>query len=113
MSNDELVYSTITDEARIPGARMTWGPRKCEPPMPYFTYEERPRSYFADDCNYASLPRYRVTLVDKQPHGPAHDRMRAAMESLGTYRWYPAEYDEERRAWAHGFDLNLVRRDRA
>lgn len=63
MTTDELVFNTISDSG-VPTARMIWGPRPPEPP--YATYELLPTSMFADNQNYASIPKYRCRLFQRE-----------------------------------------------
>ncbi len=108
MTNDELVFTRLSD-AGVPVAKLTWGPSKCLPPLPYATYEERPRSLFADDEIYATVPRYRATLFTASPRDEAVGRFRDAVADFGTYIAHPPTHDEHG-AFAHQFDFTLVRR---
>ena len=109
MTDDEIVVDRLSD-AGVPVAKLTWGPPKCVPPLPYATYEERPRSLFADDEIYATMPRDRATLFTASPRDGAVGRFRDAVADLGTYVAHPPAHDGELGAFAHRFDLTLVRR---
>ena len=107
---DRLVYETVSDLTRTPGARMSWGPKKCVPAMPYFTYERRRGGeMYADDANHAILPRYRVTLYCEDPDDAMEEAYCKAVATLGPYSrsW---EYDDEHEAYVTHFDFTLAGR---
>lgn len=83
MSNDTLVYNTLTDLAKVPGARMMWGPRPPKPP--YFVYETWPRSVYADDADHATVDRYKATLYMSRYDDELVTRFEDAISTLGTY----------------------------
>lgn len=108
MTSDELVFNTITDGTKTPGARMTWGPPQCVPPLPYFTYGRTGGGeLFADGRNHAALPRYRVTLFAKEPDEALEELFARAVANLGPYSrsW---EYDDEHDAYVTHFDFTVT-----
>lgn len=110
MTSDERVYNTVTDLAHLPGARMTWGPRSCEPAMPFFVYRCTNRGeVFADDGIHATMPRYEVTLYAAEADPNLEDRVADAVATLGPYSrsW---EYDPERQAFVTIFSFTVTKR---
>ena len=109
MSSDERVYNTISDLARLPGARMTWGPRSCEPEFPFFVYRRTDGGeMFADDGIHATMPRYEVTLYAASPDPDLEDRVADAVATLGPYSrsW---EYDETRQAFLTKLSFTITK----
>lgn len=110
MTNDERVYTTLAD-AGAPGARMTWGPASCEPPLPFFVYEAKPRSMYADSTNYVELPHYRATLyVDAGVDEDFVSAFRQKVRSLGTSMEHTPRFDENREAYVFTWDFCLLKR---
>lgn len=105
MTNDELVEGTLSDVGKLPGARLFWGPRPPAPP--YFVYESRPVSFFADSTAYAELPRYRVRLYQGECDEAVVRRFQDALAVLGTFVRHADEIDEG--LFITTYDLNLVR----
>ena len=109
MTSDEKVYITISDLARLPGARMTWGPRSCEPEFPFFVYRRTDGGeVFADDGLHATMPRYEVTLYAAEADPDLEDKVADAVSTLGPYSrgW---EYDPEREAFMTIFSFTLCK----
>ena len=106
MTSDEIVYNTITDEARLPGARMMWGP---QPPLPpYFTYGERPGSMFADSENIPGVPKYSATLYEDEHDEQVEARFERAIGKLGTWTRHATEREGD--LLSTRYDFSLVRR---
>ena len=110
MSSDDIVYNTVSDLAHIPGARMTWGPRSCEPEFPFFVYRCTDRGeFFADGAIRATMPKYEVTLYTSEADPDLEDRVADAVATMGPYIciW---EYDPEREAFTTTFSFTLCNR---
>ena len=110
MSSDEIVYNTVSDMARLPGARMTWGPRNCEPPFPFFVYRCVNRGeMFADGEIHATLPKYEVTLFTSEADPDLEDLVADAVATMGPHvrSW---EYDETRQAFLTTFAFTICNR---
>lgn len=108
MSSDQAVYEAISAGTGTPGARQTWGPAACEPPLPFFTYERRDGGVTTrDDQGRAIPPRYRVTLYALDGDHWTQDAFTHAVGRLGPYRrsW---ERDERRGACVTRYDFTLT-----
>lgn len=108
MSADELVYNTISDNARLPGARMFWGPQPPEPP--YFTYELRPASVFADN-ETQRLDRYTAKLYQDELDPTVVERFESAVSMLGTYIKHPDEWQDGLLVTRYDFTLTKKEAD--
>lgn len=61
MTPNEVIYQTLTSTG-VPGTYAAYQEGNV-PPLPWFVYiRDRGGEVFADDSNYAELPRYRVEL---------------------------------------------------
>lgn len=105
MNSDEEIYTRITDLTRTPGVRMTWGPRQCEPPMPFFVYERtNGGEVHADNAIHAALPRYKVTVYSAECDEELEQLFAEAVALFGPYvtQW---DFDHEREAYVTSFDF--------
>ena len=110
MSSDDIVYNTVSDLAHLPGARLTWGPRSCEPPFPFFVYRCTDRGeVFADGAIHATMPKYEVTLFTSEADPDLEDLVADSIATLGpcSRGW---EYDPERQAFVTVFSFTVTKR---
>lgn len=88
-TTDRLVWSTLSDSG-VPGIRESWGPEKCIPPLPYFTYSWIPKSDFADS---GEETRYAAQLHASGADTETVKRFTVKVDELGRYIQHPATFE--------------------
>jgi len=91
----------------VPGTYLAYRPNEV-PPLPWFVYSRRNgEEFFADDTNYARLPRYRVELYFRENDPELVESFEAALSELGTWRLYSADYIDSESCLMHDYRLSL------
>ena len=105
MTANELIYKTLTSVC--PGAYAAYALGKA-PALPWFVYDRRRGGeFFADDTNYALMPRYRVQLLFKENDPGLIERFEAALSKVGTWSLYNAEYLDSEGCLFHDYRLSF------
>lgn len=88
MTPNEVVYQTVRGVG-IPGTYAAYQEGSA-PPLPWFVYiRDRGGEVYADDSNYAVLPRYRVELYMASRDSALVDAVGDAIgERFGPYSTY-------------------------
>lgn len=106
MTPDETLYSMLAATG-IRGTKVGWPDGKKVPPLPWFVYRHRKKGeFFADNSNYAKLPRYEVDLYQAEPNEEEVDAIEEALAKIGPYAciesWVPMES-----AWVTSYTLTF------
>lgn len=100
---DELVFSTLAATG-IPGTRNAWTlDKRPNPPRFIYRLDDGGETY-ADNANYAALPRYRAELSLGDDDPALLEAFTAAVASLGPYS-YGEEWDADDAMPVHTFDF--------
>lgn len=106
MTPDERVFQTLSGVCR--GTYLAYKPGKA-PPLPWFVYSRRRgEEFFADNDNYARLPRYTVELLLEESDPELVERFEQALSSLGTWRMYGADMLEGEGCIQHTYQLQYI-----
>lgn len=105
MTPNEFLHKTLTTVCS--GTYLAYRPGKA-PPLPWFVYSRRSgEEFFADDENYARMPRYRVELLFKENDPALIERFEEALSRLGTWRLSNATYLESEGCFMHDYRLSM------
>ena len=94
MTPEAEVFAKLSTSG-IPGTKVAWQ-LGCAPPPPYFVYcRDEGGDLFADDLNYALLPRFRAELYMGEYDAGVRETFSDAVASVGPYTtnesWIPGE----------------------
>jgi len=105
MTPEKFLARTLS--AVCPGAYLAHKPGKA-PPLPWFVYKRASgEEYYADNTNYARLPRFRVQLLFEENDTDLVEAFEAALSELGTWRLYDADYLDSEACLFHDYRLSL------
>lgn len=105
MHSDVVLAQTLTKVC--PGTYLAYQPKKA-PPLPWFAYSrQHGEESFADNENYARIPRYRVELLFEENDPELIERFEAALSELGTWTLYLSDYLESERCLMHDYRLAI------
>ncbi len=106
MTSNERLFSRLLDV--VPGTYLAWPVGKA-PPLPWFTYEREYGGHaYADNTNYALMPRYQVDLYFAENDPDLIAMFEEAISDLGTYRLYNADYIDTEGCYRHDYRLTLL-----
>lgn len=95
MTDDALVYSTLTGMTGLPGAKLAW-PFGTVPSLPWFVYyRDKKGEFHADNDNYFIMPRYKAELYIRENDPELVSAFEEAVSTLGTYRHRETWLDSE------------------
>lgn len=78
------------------------------PPLPWFAYSRRSgEESYADNENYARLPRFRVELLFKEHDPQLVRKFEEALSRLGTWKLYSSDYLDSENCLIHDYRLSL------
>ena len=105
MTYEAWLYSRLTEVC--PGTYL--GYRKgTAPPLPWFAYSRRRgEEFYADNSNYARLPRYRVEFLFKENDPKLVREFEAALSSIGTWSLYESDRIDAEGCLYHDYRLSL------
>ena len=94
MTPDKAVYDALRASG-LPGTKVAWEEGGA-PPLPWFTYTRKKKGdVFAEDSNYAALPRYEADLYMRENDPAVREAFEEAVASIGPYTayetWIPTE----------------------
>lgn len=105
MTPNALLFKTLTEVCK--GTYLAYKPGKA-PPLPWFVYgRQRGEETFADNENYARIPRYRVELLFEENDPELIERFEEALSRLGPWRLYNATYLDSEGCFTHDYRLSL------
>lgn len=107
MTEDALVYATLTGLTGLPGTKDSW-PYGHVPALPWFVYlRDRKGELHADNDNYYLMSRYKAELYIRE-NDPELVRVFAdAVSTLGPYRHRETWLDSEN-CTMHTFTFTLT-----
>ena len=107
MTEDALVFSTLTGMTGLPGTRLAW-PYGGAPSLPWFVYyRDRKGEVHADNDNYFLMPRYKAELYIKENDPELVKSFEEAVSTLGSYRHRETWIDGEN-CTMHTFTFTLT-----
>ena len=105
MTPNAFVYRTLSGVC--PGAYVAY-PVGDTPGLPFFVYKRvNGGEVYADDGNYALIPRYRVELLIKENDPLLVERFEDALSELGTWRLYDADWLDSEGCIDHDYRLSI------
>lgn len=105
MSNDELVYQTLS-KSGVPGMRASWGPHP--PSGPYFVYSADLPTLYADNSNFAGYRHYTATLYLPEWDEGIVERFEDQVRTFGSYSRKDGYSDSHERFYA-SFKFSIIR----
>lgn len=107
MTDDALVYTTLTGMTGLPGAKFAW-PIGGAPPLPWFVYyRDRKGEFHADNDNYFFMRRYKAELYIRENDPELEALFEEAVSTLGPYRHREDWLDSEN-CMMHTFTFTLT-----
>lgn len=107
MTEDALVFQTLTGMTGLPGAKLAWALGEA-PSLPWFVYyRDRKGELHADNDNYFILPRYKAELYIKENDPELVNAFEEAVSTLGPYRHREVWLDSEN-CTMHTFTFTLT-----
>lgn len=105
MTPNAFLYETLSKVCK--GTYVAYKPGKA-PPLPWFVYTRRNgEEFFADDSNYARIPRYRVELLFEENDPVLVSRFEEALTEVGTWKLYSADYLDSEGCLIHDYRLSM------
>ena len=107
MTEDALVFSTLTAMTGLPGTKFAWAYGSV-PPLPWFVYyRDRKGEFIADNDNYFLMPRYKAELYIKENDPELVSVFEDAVSTLGPYKHRDVWLDSEN-CTMHTFTFTLT-----
>jgi hypothetical protein len=104
------LYSVLSEVC--PGVMHGW-PLGSAPPLPWFAYRRiNGGERYADNHNYALIPRYRIELLMEENDPGLVTEFERALDELGTWKLYSADLIDGESCITYDYRLSLVRRSR-
>lgn len=108
MTNDELVFSTISGMTGLPGTKDAW-PLGGAPSLPWFVYDrDRKGEFHADNGNYYLMPRYKAELYIRENDPALVELFEDAIRELGSFK-HRSSWIESENCMMHTFTFTLTK----
>ena len=105
MTPETFLARTLTKVC--PGTKLAYRPRKA-PPLPWFAYNRmNGEEFYADNGNYARMPKFRVELLLKEDDPSLIGRFEAALSELGTWKLYDSDYIDTENCLIYDYRLSM------
>jgi len=105
MTPNAFLYNTLREVCE--GTYLAYQRGKA-PVLPWFVYQHQyGEEVFADNANYARLPKYRVQLLFKENDPKLVDEFETALSKIGTWRLYDADYLDSEDCIIHDYRVSL------
>lgn len=107
MTPRAFLHKTLSEVC--PGAYLAYAPgNRKKPPLPFYVYSPRHgEEFFADDENYAMLPRFRVELFFKENDPEFAERFEEALSRCGTWSRYDADWINSESCLYHDYRISV------
>lgn len=107
MTDDALVFSTLTGMTGLPGTKFAW-PLGDVPPLPWFVYyRDKKGEFHADNDNYYLMPRYHAELYITENDPDLVASFEEAVSTLGSYR-HRVVWNSSENCTMHTFTFTLT-----
>lgn len=108
MTEEALVFQTLTGMTGLPGTKLAWPYGSDIPPLPWFVYyKNRKGEFHADNDNYYLMPRYTAELYIRENDPELVRTFAEAVSTLGSYR-HREDWLESENCTMHTFTFTLT-----